>query len=181
MPNAIGTEELDSATFAQQLKDAGLATLPFTFSDGGVFHFDPNMTQVQKDQVLGLYTKHNPLRGRLVTYANDYQWTLATGGFTTIIDGVYRTFATDPESQNLIDSTSRRLSQSGGPTSVDWQFEMGSVTTVQAPDFIAAATKVMDFVHATFSVLQDTFAGITNGTITSEGDVNAMPWPEPAG
>ena len=181
MSNAIGTEEIDSATFSQQLRDAGLAALPFSYSDGGVFHFDPSMTQIQKDQILGLHTKHNPLRGRLVTYANNYQWTLATGGFTTIIDGAYRTFATDSESQNLIDSTSRRLSQPGAATSVDWQFEMGSVTTVQSADFIAAATKVMDFVHATFSVLQDTFAGITAGTITSEGDVNNMPWPEPTG
>jgi hypothetical protein len=181
MPNAIGTEDIDGITFSQQLRNAGLAALPFTFTSAGTFHFDPSVTQVQRDQILGLHTKHDPLKGRLVSYANEYQWDLASGGFTTTIEGVRRTFDTSSESQSLIDSTSRRLSQPGGPASVDWQFEMHAVVTVQAQDFIVAAAKVTDFVHATFSVLQDTFAGIDNGTITNEGDVNKMPWPEPVG
>jgi hypothetical protein len=181
MSNAIGTEDIDGITFSQQLRDAGLATLQFTFTSDGTFHFGPTVTQVQKDQILGLHAKHNPLKGRLVSYANEYQWDLASGGFTTTIEGVRRTFDTSSESQGLIESTSRRLSQPGAPASVDWQFEMAAVVTVRAQDFIVAAAKVMDFIHATFSVLQDTFAGIDNGTITNEGDVNNMPWPVPEG
>ena len=179
MPNAIGTSEIEPITFSQQLSDAGLATLPFTYGSDGTFHYDPSITQVQKDQIQGVYANHNPNKSRLVNYANTYQWNLATGGFTMTIDTVPRKFATDAESQSLIDSTAHRLEQADGPATVDWQFDTHVVVTVQAADFISAASKIMDFVHATFSTLQNVMAGIDAGTILSEGDIDNAAWPEP--
>jgi hypothetical protein len=88
---------------------------------------------------------------------------------------------TDAESQGLIDSTAHRLQAGDAPSSVDWQFDTHVVVTVQTPDFLASAVKITDFVHATFSVLQDVFTGIDAGSIQSEGDIDKMPWPEPVG
>jgi len=180
MPNAIGTNEIEPISFRQQIVDAGLGGVSMSYTNEGEFNYGPLVTQVQKDQVHGVYTRHNPLKGSLVDYANNHQWALATGGYTVTIDGVLRKFETDSESQSLIDSTSRRISQSGAP-SVDWQFEMHVVVTVRSSDFITSASKIGDFIQATFSVLQDTFAGIDSGAIKNEGDVNKMPWPEPYG
>ena len=181
MPNAIGTNEIEPITFSQQLAAAGLATLPFTYGNDGTFNYDPSITQVQKDQIQGVYSKHNPKKSNLVNYANTYQWNLATGGFTIAIDNVPRKFATDAESQSLIDSTAHRLEQPDAAATVDWQFETHVVVTIQAADFLNASVKIVDFVHATFSTLQDVLAGIDAGTITTEGDIDKAPWPEPFG
>jgi hypothetical protein len=181
MPNAIGTEGIEPITFSTQLQRAGLAALPFSYGEDGTFNWGPGITQVQKDQIQAVYTRHNPFKGRLVNYANQYQWELATGGFTVMIDGVRRTFDTSSEGQGLINSTAQRLSAPDAPPTVDWQFDMHIVATVSASDFLASARKVIDFVHATFSVLQDTFAGIDDNSISSESQIDAMPWPAPEG
>jgi hypothetical protein len=181
MPNAIGTNEIKPLTFSMQLEDAGLNTLPFAYGEDGTFNYSPAMTQAQKDQVQSIYTKHNPFKGRLVNYANQYQWDLATGGFTVTIDGVRRTFDTSSEGQSLINSTAQRLSSANGPASVDWQFDIHIIATISATDFLVATPKIMDFVHETFSVLQDTFTGINNNSITSQSQIDAMPWPAPEG
>ena len=46
--------------FADELRDASLAGLPFAWGDDGTFTFDPAMSQEDIDGVLDVYEAHNP-------------------------------------------------------------------------------------------------------------------------
>jgi hypothetical protein len=114
----------------------------------------------------------------LVAYANFAQWTLATGGYTIALSGQTLTFPTDPTSISLITAKAVRLAQSSPPTTMNWQFPTGFVS-ISATDFMTAATKMADFVQATFDNLATVMAGITAATITTQSQIDSSSWPAP--
>jgi len=48
-------------TFSEELKEAGLMGLPFSWGDDGSIAFAPSMTTEQKDAVMGVYDRHDPI------------------------------------------------------------------------------------------------------------------------
>lgn len=54
MPKPIGP------TFADELRAAGCAELPFSWSGDGTISFDPAITTQQHDAVIGVYAVHDP-------------------------------------------------------------------------------------------------------------------------
>lgn len=117
-----------------------------------------------------------PGNGKLIAYANERQWSLATAGYTVTIGGQRLQFATDPQSQALIAGKAQRFAQQPPLASVDWQFG-GQFVTIAAADFVAAAVQVADFVQATFDALRIVLTGIEAGTIATPAEIDAAAWP----
>ena len=110
----------------------------------------------------------------LLAYANAKQWALATGGYTTTVNGQSITVATDATSQLLMTGKAMRLGQKNPPASIAWQLDSGFVT-LAAADFLVVASAADDFVQSTFDKLKEVEAAIRAAppTITTTADIDA--------
>lgn len=142
------------------------------FAAGNAANLDAELARIGLP-ITGLTTL---TKGGLIAYANAKQWALATGGFTVTINETAFLFATDSLSQGLITGKAARFEQPNPPASVNWQFA-GGFATIQPSDFISAATRIADFVQATFDALDPVQAAIVAGTITTAAAIDAATWP----
>ena len=129
---------------------------------------------------LGASINPAPSQATLLEYANAKQWTLATGGFTVKLGTAARTFATDTIGQTLIAGKDLRLSKASPPTDINWQFGTNDWQAISATDLDAVATKIADFVQATFDALKIVEAAIMSDTITTTAQINSAAWPSSA-
>lgn len=115
-------------------------------------------------------------QARLLAYANQKQWSLATGGYTITVNSAALVFPTDVVSMGLITGKAARVAQPNPPASFEWQTPTGFVT-IAAADFISVATQIADFVQATFNALAIVFAAIEAGATTTTAEIDAAAWP----
>jgi hypothetical protein len=140
--------------------------------DGGV----PSVMDTEIELVEYL-SRHAPFLSislplALIAYANEKQWSLATGGRIITVGGEAIPFSTAEASMALINGKVARLQQPDAPHSINWQTGPTTFTTIVAADFIAAAVKIADWVQSTFDALPLVFSGIEAGTITSRSQID---------
>lgn len=110
----------------------------------------------------------------LVAYANEAQWSKATGGYTTEINGQSITFRTDAISMALITGKALRFQQANPPTSVAWQIGPTNFITISAADFITLACNIADFMQKSFDTLNTTvLPGIESGEIKTTAQIDS--------
>ena len=118
-----------------------------------------------------------PTAEQLIAYANAKQWILATSGYTVTIDSEPVLFQTTETAMALIAGKAQQFARPNPPVSVDWQIGPTEFVTIAAADFVSAATKIADFVQATFDELKAVLAEIVAGTITMYSQIDAAAWP----
>lgn len=115
----------------------------------------------------------------LTVYANTKQWLYAIGGYTVTYKGQVITFPTDAEGRGLISDKVLRLSKPNAPSIVSWQIP-GTTTFIdfEADDFELLAVIIGDFFQNTFDFARtDIFPKISDGSITTTEQIDALPWP----
>lgn len=160
-----GTPIDSEASLAAVLQAQAPALIP-------AWMFDPTGATTFVQPAAGQYTT-----SQLSRYANLKQWTIAIGGYTATVAGTARLFETDTTSMLLITGKQARLGQPNPPTTINWQFPTVGFVSIAAADFTTAATKIADFVQATFDYLDTVLINITNGTLTSTAAIDAAAWP----
>ncbi|MCG6204208.1 hypothetical protein LPW26_06145 [Rhodopseudomonas sp. HC1] len=119
-----------------------------------------------------------PTKGELIAYANAAQWSLVTAGKAVTVDEQEILFATSTDGRNLdgltlMNGKVSRLAQANPPETVLWQIGATEFATIDAADFVTAATEVADWVQSTFDALPQIFATIEAGEITTLAQVDA--------
>ncbi|WP_316200920.1 MULTISPECIES: hypothetical protein [unclassified Bradyrhizobium] len=114
-----------------------------------------------------------PTIEQLIGHANSVQWSKATGGYVTTINGEQVAFPTSPESLSLINGKHARLQQANPPASVLWQAGATSFITIAAADFERIAVEVADFVQVTFEELQPVIEKILSGEISTLAQIDS--------
>jgi hypothetical protein len=171
--NAIGTDDI-GPTFGNELVDAGLGGLPFTWTQHGGLNYGPTITSEQRIAIEAVYEAHNPQKSHLVRHANETQWKLATGGYTVTVGGTPREFDTDQVSYSLLTAKMIEAKDADGPFTIYWQFGPTEIVQVGSDEFIVAVRKIAVFVQTTFDTLALAIADINAGTITTDAQIDAL-------
>ncbi len=85
--------------FHKELLAAGLAGLPFSWSDYGKINFDPKLPQDKRDAVMRVYELHDPDTDSTATYADRRREEYNRRGVTmeAIMEGVIEYLGNRPQ------------------------------------------------------------------------------------
>lgn len=120
-----------------------------------------------------------PSNDALIRYAQRKQRSVASGGTSVNVGGVFLKAATDPTSLAHLASIVT-MSQLTPTVAIPWSDSSGNVNMLAASQVAALNNQVHSFVVSTYSVLALMIAAIKSGKIISRGQIDNPPAPVPA-
>jgi hypothetical protein len=128
-----------------------------------------NQTDVALQDVLTPYS----LFVNLNYYAAGARWVTEQSGISVTVSAGVMPIKTDDRSQAKINGA-RIVRENGSLTTACWHAADGNIYDVTKDDVIAISNQLQEFIHNTFEALDSAVQGITDGSITTKIQVDAL-------